>query len=160
MNKNTLNIFYLLTLIINLIGCQRPTTREYITPGNSSGGTTIVYTTTEEEALLNAEDLTVQKNTGETTTFGSAVTENPDLLNCTWSQDGLSNYVYHHESIGSYNACFVESKNIVYIQMKTPQNGQSLCFFPTTSQDSSSTYVGEASCINMSSRKQSILSII
>ena len=150
-NKFLINIFCLFFLV----SCNRPSTRtETLNSGSSGnyGSTTIIYRDGEGQTSSN-ENINVQTDNGSTTTFGSAATENPDLLNCNWSEDGVNNFIYNHNSIGSYNLCFVESKNQVYVQVQNPKSTGSLCFFPTTHVDNSSTYIGEASCIYMNSNK-------
>jgi hypothetical protein len=90
----------------------------------------------------------VKDDAGKSSDFSDAISSNPDIMNCTWSLDGNSNFVYSHDSIGSYNICFVTGKNKVYIQLKSPKSNTNICLFPTTSYDTGgSTYVGDAACI-------------
>lgn len=149
---------YLIYLISILsISCTRPSTRVYESAKNNNGQVEIIYTTESssssgENSGDNGSNLTVQDESGQMSAFEESISQNPDLINCNWSTDGISNFVYSHSSIGEYNLCFISNKNKAYIQLKSPKTSGAICLFPTTHYDNGgSTYVGDASCQNVSS---------
>ena len=145
-------------IFIFLISCTRPNTRVYDSSSKTPGTVEIIYRTEESPGLYTNNgntsgnnDLNVQDENGKTSEFSKSIANNPDLVNCTWSTDGISNFVYNHPSIGDYNICFVSAKNKAYIQIKSPKSTAPICLFPTTHFDGGgSTYIGDASCNNVS----------
>jgi hypothetical protein len=147
---------FIILLLLNFLACTRPSTRVYDSNSSNSNPVEIIYTTegTNETSSSSGQDgeLSVQEESGATTDFESSIASNPDIVNCTWSSDGINNFVYSHESIGFYNICFVSGKNKVYIQLKSPKTSGPICLFPTTSyENGGSTYIGDAACNNVSS---------
>jgi len=155
-NVNKLLILIIITFFC--VACTRPNTRVYDANSTNSGPVEIIYRTEDVSTSNNSSSgetgggLTVQEESGQTTDFSQSIASNPDLINCTWSTDGVSNFVYNHSSVGDYNICFIASKNKAYIQIKSPKTTSPICLFPTTHYEGGgSTYIGDASCNNVSS---------
>ena len=152
-----LNYLIILWFLIFSFGCTRPTTRTYESNDGQSGTVEIIYTTesgdrTSDSNSGDTSTVQVQDENGTVSDFAESLANNPDIANCTWSTDGVSNFVYSHESIGSYNLCYVSAKNKAYIQVASPKSSSPICLFPTTNYDSGgSTYIGDASCNNVTS---------
>ncbi len=145
--------------IFVLCSCSRPNTRTY-EKNNSNGTVEIIYTTESNRGNgINSSGtsdsgITVQTESGQTTKLEESIQNNPDLMNCTWSMDGESNFVYSHESIGGYNICFAPNSNKAYIQIKSPKTSYPVCLFPTTNYDNGgTTYIGDAICANINSNQ-------
>ena len=82
--------------ILSLVSCTRPNTRTYENQNSSGGTVEIIYTTesgSNDNQSTNSGTLTVQDENGQITEFQESINNNPDIVNCSWSLDGQSNFV-------------------------------------------------------------------
>lgn len=91
-------------------------------------------------------------NSGSTTTTTTTTTAIPsDASHCKFATDGVSGFESTSTHLGDYTLCQSSSdKNVMYFQLKTAPtntNGDiSICLIPTTSNGTSSIYVGNPMC--------------
>lgn len=139
-------IFFLIVLSSLLTSCNEPTRDRrlaYSTAGSQTNGYTYIGTTST-------------RNDGTTTTptpSSTSTTSNiPSVVShCKWSTDGATNFDRSSNHLGDYTVCQSTSdEKQVYIQIKTIPSSR-VCLIPTSHNGSNSTYIGEPSCVLVSS---------
>lgn len=74
-----------------------------------------------------------------------------DASHCKWSTDGITGYERQSYHLGDYTLCQSKTDETkIYIQLKNIPEKQ-VCIIPTSSNSSSSVYIGEPRCLMITS---------
>lgn len=134
----------LMILTLGLSACDSPRSQRALSSSSSN-------------SFNNTSGATVDWNSNTNTTTPTSTTTTPttsipsDATHCKFAADGVSGFESTSTHLGDYTLCQSSSdKNVMYFQLKTPPtntNGDiSICLIPTTSNGSSSIYVGNPMC--------------
>ncbi len=133
-------IIFLLVLSSLFAGCNESTRDRrlaYATAGTTSSG--YQYGSN----FTNTNDRTTITVTPTPTTTSNVPS---DATHCKWSTDGSTGFERQSSHLGDYTLCQSKTDETkVYIQVKTVPSSQ-VCIIPTSSNGTSSVYIGEPRC--------------
>jgi len=128
-----------------IISCDNPRTSRIFNYDSSA--------TTSNSVGVNLNNNT-STNSNSTTTSTTVTLPSDIESSCSFSTDGINQYLKNNPHIGAYNFCKSTSyNNVFYFQVKDPTKDKNsnlvqICFIPMTTISGKSIYIGNPQCGN------------